>query len=107
VAVVGVDGRRDGWIAAVRRDESITVHRWEMVEDWRRVAVAVAVAVVVDVALGLSATGERRCEPWRAANCTVEPARSSTPPRVRTWRPSRTTPRTNEISILPNAKVLS
>jgi predicted RNase H-like nuclease len=60
VAVAGVDGCREGWIAVVRRDESNAVQHCETIVESRRVEDAVAVAI--DIPHALSATGEFRCD---------------------------------------------
>lgn len=79
--MAGVDGFRGRWVVALVSGRDV---RLEIAEDARDVLsiTSACVAVGVDVPMGLSATGQRRCEP--AARVRLGRARSavfSTPPR--------------------------
>ncbi len=60
VAVVGIDGCRDGWIAVAWRDGQVEAYRWDSLEELSGLG-DVAVAAI-DIPLGLSPTGERLCD---------------------------------------------
>lgn len=82
VAVVGMDGCRDGWVAVVWRHDEVQVHLWPTIH--RLSEVSDVQVVAIDIPLGLSETGERQADvlarrelPGRSSTVFNAPARAS------------------------------
>ncbi|HEU5033350.1 MAG TPA: DUF429 domain-containing protein [Mycobacteriales bacterium] len=78
--VIGVDGCRGGWLAAVCADDSV---RWRWTADIRELLALDATAVAIDIPIGLPEAGSRACDVQArrllgARRSSVFPA----PPRV-------------------------
>jgi len=81
VAVVGIDGCRDGWIAVVWREGRVDVRFWSSIDQIHEVPDVLVAAI--DIPLGLSETGERQADllarrklPGRSSTIFNAPARS-------------------------------